>query len=293
MPRGARCAAYGGSVSTVDVLMISYNDASYLRKSLPHLLDTCDEATRVWLWHNGMDEETLEVARSYAGDPRVHRFHHSRENVRLTAPTNWLWAEGDGAFVSKVDDDCLPEPGWIERLRAAHGANPEFGAVGCWRFRDEDFVPELAERKVQHFAGGVSLLRNHWVQGSGYLLPRTLVHRQGLLREGQSFTRYCIELARRGAVNGWLYPFLREENMDDPRSPHTRLVDDEAFRRRMPLTARNLGITTVADWAQQEHESAIAVQKASLDLREYFGWRFRRRNLVKGVRRAFHGKGGW
>lgn len=280
-------------VSTVDVLMITYNSPDHVRKSLPHLLDTCDDATRVWLWHNGTDEETLDVVRSYADDPRVHRAYHSRENVRLTPPTNWLWQEGDGDFVSKVDDDCLPEHGWIQRLRDAHTANPDFGAVGCWRFRDEDFVPELAERKIQQFAGGVSLLRNHWVQGSGYLLPRELVQQQGLLREGQSFTRYCIDLARRGAINGWPHPFIREENMDDPRSPYTLFPDDEAFRRRMPLTAQALGITTVADWAAQEHESALAVQAASLDLREYAGWRFRRRNLTKRVQRRLRGRGSW
>ncbi|MGC5616763.1 glycosyltransferase family A protein [Georgenia sp. Z1491] len=273
--------------------MITYNSPEHVRRTLPHLLDTCDESTRVWLWHNGDHEETLEVVRSFAADPRVHRFHHSRENVRLRPPTNWLWQESDGAFVSKVDDDCMPEPGWIQQLRDAHRADPQFGAIGCWRFRDEDFVPELAERKIQTFASGVSLLRNHWVQGSGYLLPRALVERHGPIRDGQSFTRYCIELARHGAVNGWLYPFVREENLDDPRSPHTLFPDDESFHRRMPLTAQALGISTVAEWAQQEHESAVAVQAASLDLREYSGWRFRRRNLVKRVQRRLRGRGSW
>lgn len=277
----------------IDVLMITYQCPDYVRRSLPHLLSTCDEATRVWLWHNGDDEETLEVVRSHAADPRVHRVHHSRENVRLRPPTNWLWAEGDGAFVSKVDDDCLPEQGWIEKLRHAHEANPDFGAVGCWRFREEDFVPELAERKIQTFAGGVQLMRNHWVQGSGYLLPRAKVERMGLLREDHTFTTYCIDLARQGAVNGWYFPFLREENMDDPRSPMTLLTDDGALRRRMPLTAQNLGITSLQDWAQQEHESAVAVQAASLDLRQYGGWRAKLKNARKRVRRLVRGRGSW
>lgn len=280
-------------VPVVDVLMITYNSPQHVRISLPHLLDTCDESTRVWLWHNGDDEETLDVARKYAQDARVHRFHHSRENVRLRPPTNWLWQESDGAFVSKVDDDCLPAHGWIQQLRDAHRANPEFGAIGCWRFLEEDFVPELAERKIQSFAGGVRLLRNHWVQGSGYLLPRELVRRHGPIKDDQSFTQYCIGLARHGAVNGWLYPFIREDNMDDPRSPNTLFPDDAAFRERMPLTAQALGITTVEDWAQQEHESAVAVQAASLDLREYAGWRAKRRNARKRVQRLLRGRGSW
>lgn len=277
----------------VDILMITYECPEYPRRSLPHLLSTCDESTRVWLWHNGDDEETLSVVEQYRDDPRVHRFHHSRENVRLREPTNWLWREGDGDFVSKVDDDCLPEPGWIEHLRGAHAANPGFGAVGCWRFQPEDFDPVLSEPKIETFAGGVRLLRNHWVQGSGYLLPRATVSAVGPIADGQSFTQYCLNLARRGAVNGWLYPFLREINLDDPREPETLLRTPEDFARRLPLTARNLGIDSIEAWARQEHESALAVQAASLDLREYSGWRSRRHNLRKRVQRLFRGHGSW
>nr|WP_297425116.1 glycosyltransferase family 2 protein [uncultured Actinotalea sp.] len=276
-----------------DILMITYRSPDHVRLSLPHLLSTCDEDSAVWLWHNGDDEETLSVVQEHASDPRVARFHHSRENVRLTTPTNWLWAESAADYVSKVDDDCLPEHGWIERIRAAHEPNPGFGAIGSWRFRPEDFEPRSAERKIQSFEGGVRLLRNHWVQGSGYLLPRRLVERHGPLRDGQSFTQYCLDLARAGAVNGWLYPFVHEENLDDPRSPRTLFRTDEDFLRRMPLTAQNLGIRTVADWATQEHESALAVQRATLDLRHYGGWRAKLRGARRRAGRLVRGRGSW
>lgn len=279
--------------AVTDVLMITYNSPDYVRIALPHLLSTADEHTRVWVWQNGDHEETVATVTELAQDPRVHRFHHSRENRRLTAPTNWLWTEADGDFVSKVDDDCLPEHGWIERLRDAHAANPGFGAIGCWRFLEEDFVPEIAAKKIVEFAGGYRLLRNHWVQGSGYLLPRPMMERAGLLAEGQSFPNYCIQLARKGAINGWFFPFIREDNMDDPRSPNTLFKDDEDFLRRMPLTAQKLGITSVADWARQEHESAVAVQQASLDLRQYEGWRFKRNNARKRIARLLRGRGSW
>jgi glycosyltransferase involved in cell wall biosynthesis len=276
-----------------DILMITYNSPEHVRVSLPHLLSTCDEHTRVWLWHNGNDEETLSVVREHATDPRVHRFHHSPENVRLTAPTNWLWAEADGDYVSKVDDDCMPEHGWVNRLRSMHESNPDFGAIGCWRFLDEDFVPELAAKKIIEYQGGHRLLRNHWVQGSGYLLPRAMVERTGPLAQGQSFSQYCIALARRGAVNGWAYPFIHEDNMDDPRSPHTLFRTDADLLRRMPLTAQALGIRTVEAWAQQEHESAIAVQRATLDLRQYAGWRAKAHNGRRRLQQLVRGRGSW
>jgi glycosyltransferase involved in cell wall biosynthesis len=270
---------------TSDILMITYKRPGYLRLSLPRLLETCDEHTRVWLWHNGDDEETLDVVRSHLDHPAVYRFHHSRENQRLTAPTNWMWSEGDADLVSKVDDDCLVTPGWIEAFRQVHLDNPNLGAVGSWRFYDEDFVPELAEPKIVTLAGGHRMMRNHWVQGSGYLLSRKVIDRQGLLTPGTSFPQWCIDAALNGAVHGWLFPFVHEEHMDDPRSEHTLFKTDEDLLANLPLSAQTSGVRTVAAWEQQMRNSAYNVQLATLDLRQYKGWRRRLANLkVRGTR---------
>lgn len=264
-----------------DILMITYRSAGYLHLSLPRLLDTLGADDRVWLWHNGDDEATLDALRRWRDDPRVHRFHHSRENVRLREPTNWLWQESTARFVSKVDDDCLVSPGWLDTFAAAHDANPAFGVVGSWRHPESDYVPALAERKIESFAGGHRLMRNLWVQGSGYLLPRGLTERAGGIREEESFTGYCIRLARTGAVNGFYFPFVPEDHMDDPRSSHTLIHSDADLQDRMPLSARANGVTTVAEWTAQLERSARALQSASLNPREYSGWR----NHIKSARR--------
>jgi glycosyltransferase involved in cell wall biosynthesis len=279
--------------ATVDILMITYNSADYVGLSLPRLLDSCDEHARVWLWHNGDDEATLAAVQPYLDHPRVFRFHHSPENQKLRAPTNWLWSGSDADFVSKVDDDCLVAPDWLQVLRRPYEDFDGFGVLGSWRYPDEDFDPAVAQAKIVDYPGGHRVLRNHWVQGSGYLLPRRLVERHGPLRPEESFTAYCVRLARGGAVNGWYYPFVREDHMDDPRSPHTIFVDDESFRARMPLSAQALGVTRLADWEEQMRQSARVAQTASLDLREYAGWRARRRHVVRRVQRAVKGRARW
>src|SRR5699024_6300100 len=186
-----------------DVIMITYKSAGYLHLSLPRLLDTLGEQDRVWLWHNGDDEATIEALRPFTRDPRVHRYFHSRENVKLREPTSWLWRDSTARFVSKVDDDCLVSPGWLDTLAAAHDANPEFGVIGSWRPPPEDLRPELVERKVDTFAEGHKLMRNLWVQGSGYLIRRRTIEKAGLLSSEESFTQYCLRLAKRGCVNGF------------------------------------------------------------------------------------------
>src|SRR5687768_244136 len=206
--------------ATIDILMITYNRASYTRLALTRLLETCDDRMRVWLWHNGDHLETLGVVKELSSHPRVHRFHHSVENRKLREPTNWCWSESNGEFLSKVDDDCLMPDGWADTLRRAHADVPEFGILGCWRFPDEDFVADVASRKIIAF-NGHRVMRNCWIEGSGYLMKRACVQKHGLLAADQSFTQYGMALARAGWVHGWYFPFLYQEHMDDPRSPNT------------------------------------------------------------------------
>lgn len=272
-----------------DIIMITYRSAGYLHLSLPRLLETLGDEDRVWLWHNGDDEATIEALRPFRADPRVHRYRHSRQNVKLREPTSWLWRESSARFVSKVDDDCLVSPGWLETFAAAHDANPQLGVLGSWRHSAEDFRPEVAKRKIETLHGGHRILRNLWVQGSGYLMAREVVERTGLLGPDESFTNYCIRTARTGAVNGFYYPFVAEDHMDDPRSPHTLIHSDADLADRMPLSAKANGVSTVAEWTEQLKRSAYVLQAASLDPRSYAGWRAKvragRRRLARLARR--------
>ena len=271
-------------IKRCDILMVTHRSADYLDLSLPRLLDSCGESDRVWIWHNGDDEATLDRLHTYRSDPRVERFYHSRENVRLRLPTVWLWTESKAQFVSKVDDDCIVADNWLSVLSSAHEANHGFGVIGSWRPYDEDFIPELAHHKIQTFDGGHQLLLNLWVQGSGYLLQRSAIARIGVLRKKESFTHYCIRLARHGAINGFYYPFIREDHMDDPRSAHSLIRTDAQLQSRLPLSAQANGIRTVEDWIKWQRRDAVILQTASLDLKDYSLLRRKMRLAKKKIR---------
>ncbi len=269
------------SPMTIDIVFITYNRPEYTRLSLKRLLDTCDESMRVWVWHNGTDEETLEIVQSFRDHPSFFKFHHSIENKKLNEPTNWLWTHAKGDFLSKVDDDCLMPYGWANVLRQAHTDVPEFGVIGCWRFPEEDFVPELANKKTKEFAGGHQLMQNCWIEGSGYLMKRECTRRMKLLSTKYSFTGYCIRLAAKGWVNGWYYPFLYQEHMDDPRASHTLLKTEEDFQCKMPLTAKNFGMSSLDEWVQWLRDDAVRAQTAIINPKLYIGWRSKLRRLRK------------
>ncbi|MEO1008324.1 MAG: glycosyltransferase family A protein [Planctomycetota bacterium] len=268
----------------IDILMITYNRAPYTRLSLSRLLETCDESVRVWIWQNGSDPETLEVVSGFRDHPRVFRFRHSEENRKLRDPTNWLLSESDGEFVSKVDDDCLVPVNWLEVLRKAHEDEPRLGAIGCWRFMPEDFRPELAQKKIREFRGTHKILVHPWVEGSGFLLKRDCVRRIGLLREKESgITGYLTRVALAGWTNGWYYPFLWQEHMDDPRAPHTLIRTDDDLQKFLPLSARNFGATTVQAWDARLRRSAEELQRLPSSPRYYAPWRAALRRRVRRV----------
>jgi len=165
------------------------------------------------------------------------------------------------------------------------------GVLGAWRFQPEDYRDDLAKQKM-FTHGGHTVLRNHWVQGSGFLFRRDIL-RVGALLPAETFTRWCLRVAKAGYINGWLFPFIREDHMDDPRSPNTLYTDDEVFRALRPLSAQATGVDTVAQWLEQTRNDAVDVQSASLDLKHYFGWRIRRKNAMRRVRMTLTGRAPW
>jgi hypothetical protein len=278
---------------TVDILMVTYNRPEYTRMSLEQLLGTCNDQMRVWIWHNGTHQPTLDVVRSFQSHRGFGRFHHSPENVDLRVPTNWLWANSRATYVSKVDDDCLMPNGWAEKLIKAHEDVPSFGVLGCWRFFDEDFIPELATRKIKEFPCGHRLLQNFWVEGSGYLMKRACIERYGIAKPEQSFSRYCVMLALKGWVNGWYYPFIPQEHMDDPRAPHSGLKTDADLKLHLPLSALKNGVQTLSEWQEQLRRSARNVQAASIDPRDYAGWRHQLARVRNKLKHMFVTKRYW
>jgi GT2 family glycosyltransferase len=271
----------------IDILLITYNRPIYTRLTLERLFATCDQTMRVWIWHNGNDQQTLEVVQSLLNHPRLFKFYHSPENKIRIEPINWLWGNADGQYLSIIDDDCLMPDGWAQKLRQAHQDVPEFGVIACWHFQPEDFRHDLARKKIKQFSRGHQLLQNLWVQGSGVMMKRKCLETGGLLKPNEGHPGYCHKLAASGWVNGWYFPLIYMEHMDDPRSPHSLLKTDEDFKRYIPFSAKNNNVKTLAQWQMQLKRSAIIVQKASLNPRHHRGWHKRLRTAWRATRLLF------
>lgn len=253
--------------------MITHNRPGYTALSLPRLCDTVPEDAKITVWDNGSSNDMLALLKQFEKHPRIERIVYNQTNEKLRGPTNWFWhGMGEAEFLSKVDDDGLMPNNWCEVLSQAHMDVPQFGILGTWCFMDEDFDEKVALKKIQIF-GYHRLLRNCWVGGSGYLIKRAVIEKIGFIRNNESFTSYCIRAEAAGFVNGWYYPFLWQEHMDDPRSPHTGIKTEEDFQRLRPLTATTFSIRSIDDWVRKQKELAQILQICSFDPEDYIGWR--------------------
>jgi hypothetical protein len=136
-------------------------------------------------------------------------------------------------------------------------------------------------------------MRNLWVEGSCFVMKRECVERQGPLSDGQSFPQYCRALALDGWINGYLYPFVRYENLDDPRSPHTFIHVDADLSARLPLSAKANRVTSVESWTAHLQRTATGVQAAEYRLKYWRGWRLLRRRVGRGSRRLLGDRRTW
>jgi hypothetical protein len=104
-------------------------------------------------------------------------------------------------------------------------------------------------------------------------MKRAVIDRVGYIREDESFTSYCIRVAAAGFVNGWYYPFLYQEHMDDPRAEHTGVKSEADFHRLQPLSARTFKTPTMEEWTNKLKHIALSLQTCSYDPNDYLGRR--------------------
>ena len=267
--------------------MVTFNRPAYTRRSLERLLESCRAQDRVWVWHNGDDEETLETVQSLRDHPRFHQFFHSPTNKDLREPTNWMWSQSEGELLGKVDDDSLVPLNWIEILAKAHADVKMLGAIGCWHYPAEDLDPALYQQKLLSLPNGHGLLKNCWIGGTGYLMKRPCIDEVGLLRPNDGWTTQTKRIAARGWINGWYFPFLYVDHMDDPRSKNSMIRTDEDVVRFMPRMARQRGISTIVQWTEWLKQDARFLQIADPDPKLYVGTLRRLRRKIKQLKWRF------
>jgi glycosyltransferase involved in cell wall biosynthesis len=213
------------------IALITYNRLEYTKKTIVRLLEDKNEEFELYIWDNASGDGTVEYLQEQVKDPRIVEIVLSKENVGQVNATNAIWSKTKAEFLGKMDNDCLVTPGWTRTLSQAHKDIPELGAVACWHFSSEDFDYERAKHKIQTF-GQHQILRHPWTGGTGVLTKKVIFENFGPI-QGTGTTEYWLKIALAGFINGFYFPLVYMEHMDDMLSKHCRLHRmsyDDAYR---------------------------------------------------------------
>ena len=265
----------------IELAFIAYNRLEYTRKTLESVLADPSDSFTLTIWDNASTDGTREYLRDVS-DPRIGDVVLSDDNIGQVAAVNTIWSRSKATLVGKLDNDCLMTPGWADTLAAAHEDIPELGVVACWHFFGDDFDEERAAHKIQTF-GRHRIFRHPWTCGTGLLVKKRVYDEVGPI-VGPGTTGYWISMAKAGYVNGFYYPLILQEHMDDPRSEHSVLQDDAALQaaKAHTVTVALRDQQTLADYNAWQERILRNLLDEPWDVKHYtglrgFAWRLRNR----------------
>ena len=266
---------------SIHLVMMTYNRLDYTREALPALLADPEEDFVLTIWDNGSTDGTREFIRQVS-DPRVVEVVLSDENKGQAYVTNKIWEDSEADLVGKVDNDCVVTPGWTRPLARAHADLPELGVVGCWHFFAQDFDLGRARHKIQRF-GDHQIFRHPWIDGSALLVKRKVFLEYAPCREEEYLSGFWTRLALDGYVNGFYYPLILQDHLDDPLHPRCMIRDAHGFAEHRAIT-QGLKAKRYDDpegrlrWRREIVRNLL---DDPYDPRYYAPWRARWRRLVR------------
>lgn len=226
---------------SIGLVFVTYNRLEYTKLSLPSILADPTEDFSLTIWDNASTDGTVEFLKEEVNDPRITDIVFSKENVGQVAVVNEIWGKSKSDLLGKLDNDCIMTPGWTRTLAQAHKDIPELGVVACWHYFPEDFDYERAKHKIQTF-GKHKIFRHPWTGGTGLLIKRDTFERFGPIA-WESTTKYWIKIASAGYINGYYFPLICLEHMDDLHSKYSRfnlMSFEEAMKYRPSYQHRKL-----------------------------------------------------
>jgi glycosyltransferase involved in cell wall biosynthesis len=223
----------------IAIVLVTHNRLEYTRKAFARLVSEPTEEFDLYLWDNASTDGTDEYLKYEAKDPRIVEVVTSPTNQGQTGAMHYVWSKTSAELVGKLDNDCLVTPGWTRIFAQAHRDVELLGAVACWHYPLDELDEQVALKagKIQQF-GRHRILRHPWVCGSGFITKRKTYLKYGPWPQGADVgtTEYFLRMALGGEINGWYFPPVLQEHMDDPRSGHCLVTNDDEVREMYDVT---------------------------------------------------------
>lgn len=239
-----RLGSHGEQLPRCLVMMPTYNRLEYTRLALEGLL--AQDYPGEWqlvIWDNGSTDGSVDWIRQ-----RTRGLSHVRViewpcNRGVVFPMNEVWgADKRAELLAKVDNDTLVPPDWLRLLAEWHLASDRWGVLSGFHFRQEGEA-QAEDRWMCRF-GGRQVLRQPHVGGCAIMLKREVYERFGPIahRTGDperpfmdfGWTFYQEALHAAGWINGYAWPAIHVDHMEDTRSEHCiRSLPHQQYKRAL------------------------------------------------------------
>lgn len=268
----------------IDLVFITCNRLHYTKLALASVLADPTEEFSLTIWDNASSDGTVEYLKNEVNNERICDMVFSRENIGQTAAVNEIWSNSKADLLGKLDNDCLVTCGWTRKLAQAHNDIDNLGVVACWHFSPDDFDYERAKHKIQSF-GKHKIFQHPWTCGTGLLIKHETFRKIGPIR-GKTTNQYWLKMAAAGYINGFYYPLICQEHMDDPKSRYCLIRDKESFETAAAVTVglqagRYKDLRGRLQWRQ---EIIRNLMDDPYDPRYYVGWRRKFRSIKTRIR---------
>jgi glycosyltransferase involved in cell wall biosynthesis len=266
----------------VSVVVPTYNCATYLADTLRSVLAQTAADIELVVVDDGSTDDTFEVARSIASDPRVscHRLPHGG----VAAAKNACVRLSSAPLIAFLDGDDLWRPHKLERQLAALAADPEAGAVFTRRSLLRGRT-ETSDRATVLHCGDIlrHVFRHNFICYSTVLIRRSVLEHVGGFDERLPLS-VDYDLWLRVASH---YRFaVVEEELVAYRTGHQNLSSRVMDRMALVLLimdrftqeyggARRLGRRVVRDAYAHTYRSLAIAAQVCRGVREQLGWLLR------------------
>ena len=151
------------------VIIPNLNGAGWLRDSIESIWAQTEQDFELIVIDNGSTDESLEIARSYCGNPRYHLIENS-ENTGFSHAVNQGIAMAKGEYMALFNNDAFAEPNWLEELLKTAESDPKIFAVSSLMLRY--YEPELADDAGDYMTIlGFACKRGDGLKASRYQKP--------------------------------------------------------------------------------------------------------------------------
>lgn len=252
------------------LLMVTYNRLEYTRLALESVLKLDYPNLHIVVWDNASTDGTVDYLRQRLSGIERARIVASPTNRGVVWPMNEVWWSDPAAeLLAKVDNDTLVPPDLLTRLSECHARHEGFGVLSGFHFREEGEA--LAEdHRVKSF-GGVRMLPQPYVGGCAVMIRRRTLIKLGAIEcqphsasgpvMDSGWTGYQQRLTAAGFINGYPWPPIHVEHMEDTRSRYC-IRSEEHQRYKQALRGMDLDQFTEAlcvwrpDWSNGEGQGA-------------------------------------